>query len=107
MPCSLRLSGISLDCHASELLRGFDARLAALAVSGRPLDLSDLRDKNRGLIWLLLDKVEATQDPKYIPVLEAWEKIDYRKVRERIRQVIHHLKQPAARHTVKNLSDPN
>ncbi|HHT9144150.1 MAG: hypothetical protein Q7J76_03290 [Candidatus Brocadiaceae bacterium] len=52
-----------------------------------------LKDKNRELILMLLDKVEATDDTKYLPILESWELIDYKKVRERIREVINHLKQ--------------
>ena len=47
-----------------------------------------LKDKNRGLILLLLQKIEETKDSKYIPILEAWEKIDCKKVVKRIRQVI-------------------
>jgi hypothetical protein len=57
--------------------------------------MSYLRDKNRGLIWLLLEKVESTGDPKYIPLLEAWEQVDYKKVQQRIRQVIDRLKPSA------------
>ena len=41
-----------------------------------------------GLIWLVLDKVEATHDARYIPLLDAWAEVDYRKVRERIQQVV-------------------
>jgi hypothetical protein len=87
---------IERETYARELLSGFDDRLAALAAGSGPLDMNDLKDKNRELIWLLLDKVEATQDPKYIPVLEAWERIDYAKVRQRIRQVIKSLIQPGS-----------
>jgi len=57
--------------------------------------MSYLKDRNRGMIMLLLDKVEATGDPKYIPLLEAWQQIDYKKVRQRIRQVVNHLSEPA------------
>ena len=57
--------------------------------------MSHLKDRNRGLILLLLDKVEGTNDRKYIPVLKAWEQIDYRKVQSRIRQVIHLLNRSA------------
>jgi len=52
-----------------------------------------LKDRNRGMIMLLLDKVESTRDPKYVPLLEAWERIDCKKVRARIRRVIQYLKQ--------------
>jgi hypothetical protein len=43
------------------------------------------------VIFLLLDKVQATKDPKYIPVLEAWAKVDYKKVQARIREAIESL----------------
>ena len=61
--------------------------------SGCSLNMSYLKDRNRELIWMLLDKIEATNDGRYIPILEAWEKIDYKKVRKRIRQVINSLNQ--------------
>lgn len=56
-------------------------------------NMNYLKDKNRELILILLDKVEATDDTKYLSILESWELIDYKKVRERIREVINHLKQ--------------
>ena len=83
---------IERETYADELLRGFDTMLAA----GRgPFDMSYLKDRSRDLIMLLLDKVQATNDRKYIPVLKAWEQIDYKKVQARIRQVILHLNQSA------------
>jgi hypothetical protein len=82
--------GIEKETYADELLRGFDKMLAS---DNRPFDMSYLKDRNRGLILLLLDKAEATGDPKYIPLLEAWEPMNYKKVRQRIRQVISHLNQ--------------
>ena len=59
--------------------------------SGQQPDMGDLKDRNREVIWRLLDKIEARGDRRYIPALKAWEQIDYRKVRERIRGVIHGL----------------
>ncbi len=81
---------IERETYAQELLKGFDKMLD----SGRePIDVSYLKDRDRGLILLFLDLVEATKDPKYIPLLEAWADIDYKKVRKRIRQVIRGLGQ--------------
>ena len=54
--------------------------------------MSDLKDRNREVIWRLLEKIEASGDLRYIPALEAWEPIDYRKVRARIRSVIRSLR---------------
>ncbi len=78
---------IERETYAAELLQGFDRLLEA----GAPYDMTYLKDRNRGLILLLLDKVEAAGDSKYIPLLEAWAEIDYKKVRQRIRQVIGRL----------------
>ena len=58
----------------------------------QPPDMSDLKDRNREVIWRLLEKIEASGDRRYIPALEAWEPIDYRKVRARIRDVIRSLR---------------
>ena len=73
---------------ASELLRGFDEMLA----SGITLfNMNYLRGRKRELVWLLLDKVLASGDPKYIPILAAWKKIEYKNVGGRIRGVISEL----------------
>lgn len=76
---------IEKENYADELIREFDEILAS---GRRPFDMSYLKDRNRELIWLLLEKVEATGSKKYIPLLEEWKKIDYRKVRQKIKQVI-------------------
>jgi hypothetical protein len=83
---------IEKETYADELLRGFDDVLAS---GQRPFDMTYLKDRNRGLIMLLLDKVEATCDPKYVPLLEAWEQVDYKKVKQRIRHVIQRLNSAA------------
>jgi hypothetical protein len=79
---------IEKETYADELLENFD-RL--LEIGQRPYDMSFLKDKNRDLIWHLLDKIQTRGNPKYIPVLEDWELVDYKKVKERIQQVISHL----------------
>jgi superfamily II DNA helicase RecQ len=76
---------IERDTYADELLQGFDALLAS---SSEPFDMTYLKDRARDMILLLLDKVEATANRKYIPLLEAWAAVDYKKVRQRIGQVI-------------------
>ena len=79
---------IEKETYASELLQGFDEKLDSVSTE---YDMSYLKDRDRGMILLLLRKVEATGDDKYIPLLEAWRKVDYKKVRNRIRQVISNL----------------
>jgi len=80
---------IERETYADELLEGFDQLLEDRENN---LDMTYLKDRDRGMILMLLDKVEATKDEKYIPVLEAWEKVDYKKVQKRIRQVIHSIR---------------
>ena len=79
---------IETETMSDELLDGIDRQLAG----GLPLDMSHLKDRDRGLIWRLLEKIEVTGDTRHIPALQAWEQIDYRKVRARIRSVIHSLR---------------
>lgn len=79
---------IERETYAEELLRGFDE---LLSTSSGSYDMEYLKDRNRGMILLLLDKVEQTGDSRYIPLLEAWAEIDYKKVRRRIGQVIETL----------------
>jgi hypothetical protein len=81
---------IEMATMAAELLDGFEARLAA----GPPYDLSHLKDRNRGMIFLLLDTVAASGRRDFIPLLLAWAEIDYAKVRKRIAGVIRALNTP-------------
>ena len=81
--------GIEKETFADELLAGFDA---LLTTDGPPYDMSYLKDRNRSLIWCLLDKIEASRNPKYLPLLEAWEQIDYKQVKLRIEGVIRKIK---------------
>lgn len=79
---------IEKDTCCDEILKEFDGILES--GTGK-FDMKYLKDKNRELIWMLLDKVEASGNKKYVPLLEAWAKIDYKKVRTRISQVIDRL----------------
>lgn len=80
---------IEKETFANELLAGFDE---LLATKQPPYDMSYLKDRNRSLIWCLLDKIEASGNPTYLPVLEAWAQIDYKKVKLRIEQVMSNVK---------------
>jgi hypothetical protein len=79
---------IEKETRAVELLQQFDQ---LLETTPAPYDMSFLKDRNRGMIFLLLDKIESTGSMKYLPLLEAWVQIDYRKVQQRIWQVIDKL----------------
>jgi hypothetical protein len=78
---------IERENYADELLAGFDN----LIQKGPPYDMEYLKERDRQMILRLLGKVETTGDARYVPLLEAWKKIDYKKVQFRIREVIRRL----------------
>ena len=78
---------IEREIYADELLENIKAALR----DGPPYHLAHLKDRDREMIWLLLDKIAATGDARLIPALEAWKMVDYKKVQQQIRQVIQQL----------------
>jgi hypothetical protein len=52
----------------------------------------ELKDRNRGMILLLINKIRKTNNPDFIPLLKTWQEIDYKKVRDAIQEVINDLK---------------
>ncbi|MDF2921521.1 MAG: hypothetical protein K0R57_435 [Paenibacillaceae bacterium] len=62
--------------------------------SAGELDMLYLKDRNRGMILLFLEKVARSRDKRFIPYLEQWKLVDYRKIREAIDQVVRYLEQP-------------
>ncbi len=78
---------IAREIRANELLNGI---LAAIS-NGPPYRMEHLKNRDRGMILLLLDKIEATGEAKVIPALRVWKKSDYKKVQLRINQVIRRL----------------
>ena len=76
---------IERETFAQELFED----LGKVAVGEIGFDFVDgLKDRNRGMILLLLEKIKASGDRRYLPVLEYWETIDYKKVRQVIRDVM-------------------
>ena len=78
---------IQREQFANELLDDIET----IVRDGPPYRMTHLKDRSRDMILLLLDKIAATGDARFIPALEAWEKVDYKKVRQRIRRVIRQL----------------
>lgn len=76
---------IERDQRVDEFLNEWNQWLADDKVSP---DMSYLKDRNRKMIFLLLDKIKGTGNRKYIPYLREWEKIDYKKVRAEIKATI-------------------
>lgn len=79
---------IERDTYSDELLE----KLRSLIPSGNYAFVNELKDRNRGMILLLLDKIKRSGERGFIPVLEAWREIDYKKVKKAISEVIDHLK---------------
>ena len=52
-----------------------------------------LKDRNRELIVMLLNKISSSGNKQYIPVLEVWEEIEYKKVQNKINGIIKKLKE--------------
>jgi hypothetical protein len=78
---------IESEIYANELLEGIEKNLR----DGPPYQMAYLKDRDRGMILVLLDKIAATGDSGFVPALKAWQKVDYKKVQQRIRQVIRQL----------------
>jgi len=78
---------IERDTYSDELLE----KLRSLIPGGDYSFVNELKDRDRGMILLLLDKIKASGEKGFIPLLKAWGEIDYRKVREEISQVINHI----------------
>ena len=79
---------IERDQYADEFLHEWNEWLD----NGIPVvNMNYLKDRNRGMITLFLQKIKQTGNPKYIPLLQQWEKIEYKKVRKMIAEVIEHV----------------
>ncbi|OIK13062.1 hypothetical protein BIV60_14740 [Bacillus sp. MUM 116] len=53
--------------------------------------VEELKERNRGMILLLLDKIEESGNKELINILKAWQEIEYKKLRTRIQEVINRL----------------
>lgn len=80
---------IEREQFADELLRQWDDWITKGIAD---VDMSYLKDRNRGMVLLFLQKIQASGSHVYIPYLEAWEEIEYKKVKQAICEVIVHLK---------------
>jgi superfamily II DNA helicase RecQ len=53
--------------------------------------VAELKDRNRGMILLLIEKIRKKKNPDFIPLLKAWQEIEYKKVRAALQEVIDEL----------------
>jgi len=78
---------VERETYAEELLQ----KLAEL-MEGKDYSLvQELKDRNRGMILLLIEKIKSTGNARFIPILKAWKEIEYQKVQTEIQRVIDYL----------------
>ena len=82
---------IERDQYANEFMQLWDQWIA-IGFNPMDKDMEFLKDRNRGMILLFLQKIQASGNKSYIPYLQAWELIEYKKVKQAIREVIAALK---------------
>ena len=87
---------IERDTYADELLQKMTMLIGKTDFGF----IEGLKDKNRGLILLLLEKISDTNNPDFIPLLKAWQEIDYKKLRAAIQRVIDDLNQHLFDYTI-------
>ncbi len=75
---------IEKDTYAEELLD----KLRNLLPSGDYSFVQELKDRDRQLILLLLEKIKMTGDRRFIPLLQSWADIEYKKVKKAINMII-------------------
>jgi superfamily II DNA helicase RecQ len=73
--------------YADELLD----QLVVAAENGTYEFVETLKDRNRGMIFLLLDKIGETENKDLLTILKAWEGIEYKKVKTKIQEIINIL----------------
>lgn len=61
----------------------------------------EMKDVNRQVVLDVLEKIRASRNAAFIPLLEEWKKIEVRKVREKIDSVVRTLGKPAGEPLIK------
>jgi superfamily II DNA helicase RecQ len=80
---------IERETYAEELLQ----KLKGLLDGGDYSFVNELKDRNRGMILLLIAKIKQTKNARFIPLLKQWQANDYKKVRAALKEVIEYLAQ--------------
>lgn len=78
---------IERDAYTDELKQ----KLTSLLDNGDYSFVEELKDRDRGMILMLLEKIKNTNNRGFIPLLKAWQEIDYKKVQIIIQEVIDYL----------------
>ncbi|MDR3601048.1 MAG: RQC-minor-1 family DNA-binding protein [Desulfosporosinus sp.] len=78
---------IEKETYAEELLQTFERLLEGIDYGF----VQELKDRNRGMIILFLEKIKQTGNARYIPILKVWKEIEYKKLQTEIQRVIDYL----------------
>jgi len=78
---------IERETYAEELLQTFERLLEGKDYSF----VQELKDRNRGMILLFIEKIKQTGNARYIPLLKAWKEIEYKNVQAEIQNAIDYL----------------
>jgi len=78
---------IERETFAEELLQ----KLFSLLEGNDFSEVQELKDRNRGMILLLIEKIKLTDDARFIPLLKSWKEVEYRKVQTAIQSAIRYL----------------
>lgn len=78
---------IEMETYDEELLQ----KLVGL-LDGKDFNcVFELKNRNRGMILLLIEKIKITGNARFIPLLMAWKEIEYKKVQLEIQGAIDYL----------------
>ena len=78
---------IERETYAEDLLQ----KLTKL-LEGKDYNIvQELKDRNRGMILLLIEKIKQSGNARFIPLLKVWKEIEYKKVQSEIQKVIDYL----------------
>lgn len=78
---------IERETYAQELLM----KLFELLDNNDYRYVHELKDRNRGMILLLIHKIRQTGDTRFVPLLKAWKEIEYKKVQVELEETIDYL----------------
>jgi hypothetical protein len=82
---------IEREQRVNEFIREWDEWLDAGVT---PVSMVYLKERNRGMVMLLLHKIMESGDKQYVPFLNKWAEIAFKKVRQAINGVIRYLEHP-------------
>ncbi|MGB9977355.1 RQC-minor-1 family DNA-binding protein [Thermovenabulum sp.] len=78
---------IERETYANELL----SKLTEILEDQDYSFVYELKDRNRGMILLLIEKIKNTKNARFIPLLKEWKRIEYKKVQAELQNVIYYL----------------